>query len=739
MPPPENSPSIDTSGLIYTRFTADGGRYGPDLKASIEQTVVRLLSTATSSHRPGMLLGKIQSGKTRTFMGIMALAFDNGFDICVVLTKGTKALAKQTYERISSEFTEFVPTRMQVYDIMNLPSLSGFEQKLKLVFVVKKQADNLDRLSDVLFRLYPALSKKRVLLIDDEADFASIGYGQNRAEGIQLRKIAGQINELRRSLPRSAFLQVTATPYSLYLQPDDIVIHGIEFKPIRPAFTQLVPVHENYVGGDVYFPDEPGDDEEPTMASFINVSVTDEELRVLKKKDLRRVKLNDLLASTGIVGLRRALATFAVGTAIRQIQDEEAGNDARFFSFLVHTEAGRQAHAWQEELVFALKDTMAEAAQRGASELLELLHDAYLDLAESVRLGGFPLPDEQPVIGRVLEALKEDHMLVTKVNSDEQVMAMLDRTGQLNLRAPMNIFIGGQILDRGITIANLIGFYYGRSPKRFQQDTVLQHSRMYGFRSREDVAVTRFYTAPSIHEAMRRMQESDNALRRALEKGGDHSVIFIQKAEDGTIAPCSPNKILLSNVTTLRPHKRLLPVGFQSGYKSYIKQKLEQIDDLIAQHQIKGKPEAPFELPLEAVVEILRRIYDTLEFEENGYPNNLDEMIGAVSHLSQNSDDESMRGLVWGIWRGGRDIVRIRASGRFSNAPDSMHREGKIARELAIHIPALLLLRQNGREEDQWRGTPFYWPVLLTPSNTRTAIFANEVRPEHLETEEEET
>ena len=158
MPPPENSPSIDSSGLIYTRFTADGGKYGPDLKASIEQTVVRLLSTATSSHRPGMLLGKIQSGKTRTFMGIMALAFDNGFDICVVLTKGTKALAKQTYERISSEFTEFVPTRMQVYDIMNLPSLSGFEQKLKLVFVVKKQADNLDRLSDVLFRLYPALS-----------------------------------------------------------------------------------------------------------------------------------------------------------------------------------------------------------------------------------------------------------------------------------------------------------------------------------------------------------------------------------------------------------------------------------------------------------------------------------------------------------------------------------------------------------------------------------------------------
>ena len=44
---------------------------------------------------------------------------------------------------------------------------------------------------------------------------------------------------------------------------------------------------------------------------------------------------------------------------------------------------------------------------------------------------------------------------------------------------PYNLFIGGQILDRGITINNLIGFYYGRNPKKFQQDTVLQHSRMY--------------------------------------------------------------------------------------------------------------------------------------------------------------------------------------------------------------------------------------------------------------------
>ena len=34
----------------------------------------------TISNRPSMLLGKIQFGKTRVFVGIIARAFDRGFD-----------------------------------------------------------------------------------------------------------------------------------------------------------------------------------------------------------------------------------------------------------------------------------------------------------------------------------------------------------------------------------------------------------------------------------------------------------------------------------------------------------------------------------------------------------------------------------------------------------------------------------------------------------------------------------
>jgi hypothetical protein len=73
-------------------------------------------------------------------------------------------------------------------------------------------------------------------------------------------------------------------------------------------------------------------------------------------------------------------------------------------------------------------------------------------------------------------ALSGGHITITKVKSDDDVASLLDSTGQLKLRTPLNIFIGGQVLDRGVTLANLIAFYYGRRPNKFQQDTVLQHS-----------------------------------------------------------------------------------------------------------------------------------------------------------------------------------------------------------------------------------------------------------------------
>src|SRR6266545_4857900 len=147
---------LKLDGNFYPRFIKDQN-YSSDALSAIKGTVEKLLAEPTSADKPGMLLGKVQSGKTKTFMGAIALAFDNGFDVCVVLTKGTKVLAKQTFERLEKEFSAFnKDDLLQVFDIMTIPpGLTAYELNQKLIFVVKKQSDNLLRLSKAFFETYP--------------------------------------------------------------------------------------------------------------------------------------------------------------------------------------------------------------------------------------------------------------------------------------------------------------------------------------------------------------------------------------------------------------------------------------------------------------------------------------------------------------------------------------------------------------------------------------------------------
>src|SRR5262249_24838055 len=158
-----------------------------------------------------------------------------------------------------------------------------------------------------------------------------------------------------------------------------------------------------------------------------------------------------------------------------------------------------------------------------------------------------------------------------------------------------------------------IGFYYGRRPNKFQQDTVLQHSRMYGYRQ-ADLAVTRFYTSRAIRYSMAQMEDFDASLRAAIAAGGDRAVQFIRKAADGSIVPCSPNKILVATTQTLRPNKRILPIGFQSGYRTGATGIGKIIDaiDLRVKGLCGFNADAPKLIPVQIGLELVNQIEPTL-------------------------------------------------------------------------------------------------------------------------------
>lgn len=720
-------------GEFYNKLTTNRND-DAELKSCIEDTVVKLIESDTSAKKPGILLGKVQSGKTRTFLGVIALAFDNNYDMAIILTKGTKPLTEQTLKRLHDDFGEFEEdNKIQIHDIMLLPKMVPYELSQKLILVAKKETNNLKRVLAALTETYPDLKNKKILIIDDEADFASISFHKEKESGLIAQgKIAQQIDEIRNKVDKSDFLQVTATPYSLYLQPDNEDGDSGLFPPKRPAFTVLVPIHNQYVGGDYYFIDS--EDKENT-AAYVYEEVSPEELEILKAKkstkraDRRSFKIEDVFTSPSTKTIKNAIMHFIVGGCIRRIQQEYSGQKQENYSFVIHTDQSRSSHNWQEEVVNKLNEELIKIAKE-KNELFEnLVKNAYENLKLSIQSSELYLPELINVTQNVSKALIDGMLVIEKVNSDKDVKALLDSKGQLRLRTPLNIFIGGQILDRGITIKNMVGFYYGRSPQKFQQDTVLQHSRMYGARSKEDLAITRFYTTRNIYEVMRRIHEFDNALREAFLNGShEKGVYFIRKDDGNKLVPCSPNKIMLSSITTLKPHKRLLPIGFQTDYKTSIKKDIEQLDEEILELQ-KNSSTDYYTITLEKALTLLDKINKTLIYEEVGYESEIKAHKASLEHLSKNAINATEHDKVNVVIRTNSNISRQKSDGRFSDDPDGGR--GEVARTVALRIsediPTLILIRVNGKTENGWKGSAFWWPVIMTPGNMHTTIFASDI------------
>lgn len=714
------------SGKYFNHFLKSAQfPYTEEEQKCIASTVKKLSSEKTLGTNPGMLLGKIQSGKTKTFMAITGLCFDNGYEVAIVLTKGTKALATQTQLRIKSDFSPFLSEdSLEVYDIMNMPErLTKWELKKKIIIIVKKQKDNLSRLlslySDESYNMF----QKKTLVVDDEADYASVGYSK-KEDIVSANLTAVEIDKLRKKAKDVSFLQVTATPYSLYLQPDDIEIKGEVFKPVRPSFTELVPVNEAYIGSDFYFDESLSED---SIAFYLHHDIDHKELHALRKQDYRRVKISDVLVSKAINGLKMAVANFIVGSAIRQLQCEENVQPLRKLSFLIHTEVSKAAHSWQKEIVDSLHRALIDESQKNSKIFLEIINESFENLKKSVELNGDYLPSSKSVTERVKKILADEQLLVTSVNSEQQVESMLDDSGQLKLRAPLNIFIGGQILDRGITIGNLVGFYYGRRPNNFQQDTVLQHCRMFGYRPHEDLAITRFYTEQTIYAAMKRMHESDVALREQFSKYPDHGVAFIQGSTSGAVRPCSPNKIMLSKTTTLKPYKRLIPVGFQTKNKTVTKKLTKSIDDLLYQENSEGPSKEPFPISVESALQVIDLCSQTLEMSESeGYTFDWTGMKNALIYMANRSEkpDEIMC-----LWLTNRKNKRLAGEGshtKYVATPDTAKNEGMQARKYGKKTPLLTLFKQVGSEELGWRGAEFYWPLMYAAGNVPVTIYSDE-------------
>lgn len=710
---------------FYPRLR-DARKDDSDLQICIENVVNKLEGIATSEDRPGMLLGKIQSGKTRGFLGVIAKAFDRDFDVALVFTKGTKTLATQTVRRISGDFKAFIENEeVAVFDIMQMPErLTRAERRRKLIFVAKKEVNNLKRVNALFTNdEYPEFKGCRVLLIDDEADMASIRFVHKQATGdYEQGAIAQQMDNLRSIVGRIAFLQVTATPYALYLQPEEYVPQGpnqFMFLPKRPAFTELLPIHSAYVGGDDYFGEF--DDSDPRHYLFVPVPRAEQD--ALRSQDGRTIREDRIWSTNNIDVLRRAVMTFLVAVSVRrfqQVADEQPGRGK--FAMIIHNDTQRAAHNWQWETVERLRVAFEHAAEANDSRLRKVFDVAYEDISKSVLAHGGHMPEVEVTFLAVKDLILDGELNVQRVNSDVEVAPLLDPdTAELKLRTRANVFIGGSLLDRGITIPSLISFYYGRNPTRMQADTVLQHSRMYGARDRRDLAVTRFYTSAAVFDRLSRINDLELALREAFQDGGhDAGVVFLQNDATRGVIPCAPNKVAMSNVVTVRPAGYYLPTDFDTiGSKVAAKSLLSLDEALLPQAAVPNRLNT---ISLEQAIEYVRLTKSAIDLPKDGsfY---WDAMEGLLRYYSQMSESKQVRLLV----ESGRKLSKEQSGGKSGQSIiGGVTIRGILSAE-GRSEPALVMLRQDGElRKLGWAGKQdFWWPVLAAPTTGAPCVFSN--------------
>ncbi len=716
---------------FYKYITEESRTDSNELKNTMEEVVRKLKKHNTDEIKPGILLGMIQSGKTRAFTGIIAKCFDEGYDLTIIFTKNSVALVEQTMKRLKTEFKRPVDaSKLYIWDVIKLQDglLTGYILKEKNIIVVKKEQKNLDALKE-LFNEIQELNDKKILIVDDEADQASVSFAadKTKVDGFDLGAVSKSISKLREKLKKKAsFLQVTATPYSLYLQPEKGNINLEEYSPQRPVFTVLLKPHQAYIGGEHYF-EKSMDVTSP--ASYMHVQVEKEEVALLnfegktnKNEYDQRLKDN-LLSTPRFEGFRSSIITYLIGGAIRRMQEksEDLWSKPYHSAFLIHTSTQKKVHNAQKGLVHLLIEKLKGLSK---AELNELLRPYFNSLILSIQAEKLQMPRFSEISDILYSAFIDNHIGVIEVNSDNQISQLLGDDGQLRLDNPYNIFVGGQSLDRGITIDHLIGFFYGRSPGTFQMDTVLQHSRMYGSRSKEDLSVTRFYTSAEIYEAMRNMYWFDKDLRESVEKEGDKAIVKFIAKKGSKILPCGPNKLKASCIVSFKAFSRMLPIGFQTRSNTDIKKHILEIDEMLQEY---GNGKENFTIPGDIVFEIIKKIEDTFAFEPRFNNNGLNWDIAPFIKAIEVGMEKHKRKDVIIYHKIDRETSRYRHSkNSFSDAPDDGKTDLPISRKLAQEGPVLMLLKQKGREADEWRNAEFYWPVLVMPANMPNYVYTEE-------------
>ncbi|MBH0230069.1 Z1 domain-containing protein [Halobacillus yeomjeoni] len=486
------------------------------------ERLVERIGKPTASSKIGLLFGQVQSGKTNNMLASLALAAEEGHKLFVILTSDNIWLYQQTIERVSSILPWF-----QTFGKEDWDSFSADEQDSELnnngvILVATKNKDILPKLNELAVnKLDP---NERAIIFDDEADQASLNTMTN-SEQQELSQVNKEIVELREHFSSHVYIQVTATPQSLLLQ------NG--YSGFKPDFTIKFDPGEGYVGGEHFF-------EEGSKGMKV---FDDSEIDIIMGED--REALSGFAIPTG---LRQAICTFLVGAASKLIREEGAS-----YSFLCHVSHKKDDHKHLNTLIdgFIRRLSRILNQEEPSQELYDTgifyLREAYSELNQT--------DDSLPDFSEVLEEIGIN-IPSTKI----QLLISDNNQKTPSYNSPFNILIGGNKLSRGVTIKGLLVSYYGRTSQAPKVDTLLQHARMYGYRS-SDVDAMRFYTSHSILDIFQSIYQSEKQLREVIETSNpdDVKALLLSRTSHSLLRPTRSNVVRLDSILFYKAGERYFP------------------------------------------------------------------------------------------------------------------------------------------------------------------------------------
>jgi Z1 domain len=606
----------------------------------------------------GLLYGLIQSGKTSILTVSAAMAADNGFDCILVLTTDNDPLYEQTLDRVKAA-------------LRGLTILGKKDWKDPVRFAKQLQAKpfgivcskNGSMLKSLLEACQTAKAKKlSILIIDDEADQASLNTftSKKSKKGAKVSTINQAITDFRNYFPVNTYLQVTATPQALFLQRPG--------HPYRPTFTVLTEPGTGYVGGDAFF-----------GSGSANL------LRLVDINEVTQLKASNQPKPTSALptGLKKALYTFFIGAAARVIK-----RPADNFAFLCHVSMSTKDHEYTRLVLDDFKGDVISAfkskpsAKYNAAE--KGLKDAYDDLAKTET----SLPPFTDILAKIAFYIAGANIKIINATTNDEI----------KLDSVFNIFVGGNKLGRGVTIKNLLVSYYGRNPKTPRADTVLQHARMYGYRT-GDLGVTRLFLPQRLSDHFKSIHEMEKSLRELLKNRDTFEGLYISGVWTATRSNVlDPNTIgYYVEGSSYNPRKPLRSAAAKKT-TDWLNEELRKVKDAPPYTTITGK----------RITELIEKI--ELDPEEGAQLWDLKAIRTALEVLAtKNKSDKAYL-----VIKRDRDLKAVRTE-RHGIIQSS---EANLA---PTDAPTLFMYRANANTEGE---AEVWWPQLRFPDGNYVLAFS---------------